>query len=275
MTDFSKYPLSIRKSPVDKRDHKLSLVLPEVVLPRKTNNAATAAPFRDQGAYPRCAGMTAALVKWWQEHKEVGLIDPLAPRFTYDLREDPTEEGMYGRDLMQILKDYGICLEKLAPYESTEPLSLEAFKDAKKRVIDKYALADSLDALKRSLFLNGPQFMCVPVYNYTDRMWKQRPGDILLGGHMMEVLDYDDDRCKLPYQNHWNGWGDKNGRAEMDYADFDLIWEFWCAYDAPTPVDPIPDPEPQPEKRNWFGRWGKWVLLGLLSAGTTLYFLLR
>jgi hypothetical protein len=264
--------LIIKKSPEDERDHLLSYVLPTVELPLKTNNVATAASFRDQGPYPTCAAMTAALVKYWQEYKETGSTKLLSPWFVYILREDTTSEGMTTRDLMKILKNSGICLEDLAPYYEMKPISQEAIDDGKKRVIGGYALADSLTALKTALFLNGPQFMAVPVYNYTERMWYQRPGDEFLGGHLMEILDFDDNRRKLLYQNHWEGFGDINGRAEMDYDDFDMIWEFRSTYDAPTPIDPIPDPipdpepEPVPEKKSWV----KWIVLGILTVGIAI-----
>ena len=265
--DFSRYPLLIKKSPPDSRDWKLSRVLPKVeILPRKTNNRETAAPFRDQGPYPTCAAFTAALVKYWQERKDIGLSELLSPWFVYANREDPNEDGMYMRDLMKILKSEGICLERLAPYSSMGPLSGEAFTEALNHRIENYAHVDSIEILKTALFLNGPQFMAVPVYNYTERMWYQRSGDVLLGGHAMEILDYDDDERVFWYQNHWKGFGDSNGRAKMSYDDYDLIWEFWSSVDAKS----IPDPHPYPEP-SWLDRnWG-YLVAGAMVIGIILF----
>jgi len=112
--------------------------------------------------------------------------------------------------------------------------------------------------------------MAVPVYNYTERMWYRRSGDILLGGHAMEILDYDDDERVFWYQNHWAGFGDSDGRAKMSYDDYNLIWEFWSSVDAKS----IPDPHPYPEP-SWLDRnWG-YLVVGAVVIGIILFIILK
>src|SRR4030042_3855214 len=250
MTDFSKYKLGTIKSPIDERDLRVSaLRLKEVVLPIKTNNKTTMPPFRDQGSQPTCAAMTAALFKYWQENKDVGLTEVLSPQFVYNLREDKNSEGMTNRDLHKILQSKGICLESLYRYGWSKLPSEAAFTNALLYRIKNYVQVDTLQGLKMMLYLNGPCTMAVPVYNYGERMWFQNPGEELLGGHDLCIFDYDDEKQKFRYRNHWAGFGDADGEAEMDYSDFEMIWEFWTSVDLATIVDRPPIPDPEPKKR--------------------------
>ena len=242
--NFSNYPLGVKRSPIDNRDWRLGAVFPKITLPVKTDNRADMPPFFDQGDYPTCAAVTARNFKRWQEKKDDNLLEELSAMYVYNNRSN-SDDGMMNKDLMTILQKKGICREPFYPYGSKDAIPAEADGDAFNFRIKNYGQCESLDALKTALYVSGPCVMAVPVYNYSERMWYQRPGEFLLGGHDMCLVDYNDEIGKLTYFNSWRGFGD-NGYAYMDYDDFYMAWEFWSSVD----MDSFPvDPEPEPDKK--------------------------
>jgi len=272
MKDFSKYKLNLKPSPKDKRDLKVSAVLREIELPPRTNNRTLMFAVRDQMEQGSCAAMAGAGMKEYQEVKDYGLKAYLSPQFIYNSREDPNEEGMYLRDLMKILQNRGVCFEKLYPYLTMKKPSAEALANALNFRIDNYAAIDSMYGLKLALHIKGPCVIAVPVYNYTERMWAQRPGDNFLGGHAMLAVDYDDDTETILIRNSWSEeWGDE-GYCKMSYMDYELMWEAWSSIDAEsaktTTDTPVTTPAPH---EGWFKRWGVWILLGITVVVISLF----
>jgi C1A family cysteine protease len=248
MKDYSQYKLGVIKSPEDKRDYVFSKIYKTVELPRKTNNMDSMFPARDQGSQGSCAAMSGAAMKEWQEIKDVELKEYLSPQFIYNLRANQDSEGMINRDLMKIIQDKGVCLESSYPYGTFRKPSEEVLKQAECFRINNYARIYTLEELKQALFLKGPCVVAIPVYNYTERMWYQNPGDELLGGHDMCVVDYDDDERVLWIRNSWGTEFGLAGYIKMSYDDFNLAWEWWSSVDLPTtypPIDPIDPIEPE------------------------------
>lgn len=259
MKDFSQYKLNVKKSPYDKRDFRFKAIYKEIVLPEKTNNRDILLPVRDQGSQGSCAAMSAAAMKEWQEINDIDLNEYLSPQFVYNNREDTSQEGMTNRDLMKILQNKGICLEKTYPYGSTSKPSDTALREASLFVIKNYARIYSLNELKQALFIKGPCIIAVPVFNYTTRLWYQRPGDEFLGGHDMCVVDYDDVEKVLWIRNSWGTDFGESGYIKMPYEDFELAWEWWgtvdldSVYPPDEPIDPI-----EPEKKCFLLRFLSW-----------------
>lgn len=245
MTEFK---LNVKQSPIDRRDWKVSAIYPKMALPEVVDHVPNMQPIRDQGTQGSCAAMGGAAMKEWQENKDVGLNEYMSPQFIYNNREDLTEEGMYMRDLMEILKEKGDCLEKLFPYGTMGKPSIEVLMNASKYKTLNYASIDTIDDLKISLYTNGPCIIAIPVYNYTERLWFKRPGDTMLGGHAMCVAGYN--KYGFAIRNSWGtGWG-QNGYCLMPYEDFGMQWELWSTCDdtsfEPEPVPPTP---PEPERK--------------------------
>ncbi|HUV85165.1 MAG TPA: C1 family peptidase, partial [Methanosarcinales archaeon] len=174
MKDFSQYKLLVKKSPPDKRDWKAKTIYPKIVLPEKTNNRVLMLAVRDQGNQGSCVAMAGSAMKEWQEVFDWNLESYLSPQFIYNNREDPSEEGMYMRDLMNILRKKGDCFESLYPYGTNKTITKETFDNALNYIIKNYAAVNSVEELKTALYLNGPCVVAVPVYNYTERMWYKR-----------------------------------------------------------------------------------------------------
>ena len=73
------------------------------------------------------------------------------------------DEGMYGRNVMRLLRNIGMCEEKDYPYgkiEHKDNIPAELFEKAKVNVIKSYARIHEIDDLKLSLKRNGPALIC-------------------------------------------------------------------------------------------------------------------
>lgn len=256
--------LVIKKSPFDRRTFKLSRILEVTGLPVKTDNVQYELPVRDQGNLPICAGMAGSADQELNDVQDVGLKEHLSPMFLYNNRKNQNSDGMDNLDLMKIRQKKGTCLDRLYPVGVEEEPSQEAVIDALDHRIGPYAQINTLTELKSILAWGRSVIIAVPVYNFTPRMWYQRPGDVFEGGHDMKAVDYNDETRKILIKNSWGTEFGNGGYIEMDYDDFDLAWEFWTGVDLPSPK-PIPDPEPEPTpepepKKKWF----KWWMLPLL-----------
>jgi hypothetical protein len=249
---MKEYKLNILKSPPDYRDWKVSAIFPKVALPETLDYRSDMLPVRDQGSRGSCAAFASAAMKEWQESKDIGLKEYLSPEFIYANRENPKEEGMYTRDLLEILKEKGVCLESMFPYGTSGMPSVEALMNASKHKISNYAAVHSIDEAKTALFLNGPCLIAFPVYNYTERFWYQYPGQSFLGGHLVLKDGYTKDGFII--RNSWDDdWG-KGGYCIMPFEDFGRQWEIWSSIDAKS-IDPTPSPVPEPKKKGCFGQF--------------------
>ena len=102
-------------------------------------------------------------MKEWQEKTDYGLDEYLSPQFFYNNRFNKYDEdqnndsGMFGRDVMKLLLNVGICLEKNYVYgiEDKQKIPDEIYDEAKLHCI-KICKNKPLEQLKKSLWMNGP-----------------------------------------------------------------------------------------------------------------------
>jgi len=235
-TEFNQNILmnSTIRSPEDSRDWNSESIFDEtfnipLILDLKNNLNKV----RNQGSQGTCAAQTAACMKEWQELKDIKFINYMSPQFIYNNRTNQDSSGMFGRDVMRILSKVGSCSEDMYPYNKVEPkenIDPKFYNEAKNYVIKSYARVNTIDSLKRALYLNGPCYISFPVFNYTTRMWRQRNSDKSLGGHAMTVVGYDKDGFII--RNTWGiQWGD-NGYCTYPYSDWGCHHEVWTTIDA-------------------------------------------
>lgn len=266
MKDLLQYELNIIPSPYDKRDWTLETLYPRIKLPEKLDLRSELLSVRDQGPFGTCAAMAGSCMKEWQEWKDIELRVYFSPMFIYNNRTNPGE-GMYMRELMNILYKMGDCKEVTFKYGTQGTPPGEAYEEAKNFVIKNYASINTIDGLKTALYDAGICVIAVPVYNYTTRMWKPRPSDFLLGGHAMAVAGYTKEGFII--RNSWGyDWGE-DGYCIFPYEDWGLQWEVWTTVDKES--IPEPEPEPVPEDHKWI----IWLIIGLGIMGLFLlwYFL--
>ncbi|MET3211660.1 UNVERIFIED_CONTAM: C1A family cysteine protease [Paenibacillus sp. PvR008] len=250
--------LGLTPSPIDKRDILMSSILPPFIIPSKFE-VKEITPVRDQGHEGTCVGFACAVgMKEWQERdKHVGL----SPRYLYEKtkaadtipdnapRCTPSGDGTFIRKAMDILKGQGVCEESFWRYEECNPGSPQAGADenASKYKIKAYAKLDTLEAMKRSLVVNGPFVIGVTVYDNWRDPEVGRTGEIpmpsgeILGGHALCVVGYDDSTQMFKFKNSWTeGWGDKGfGYFPYQYTEADKRFEAYSATDLIDNVDAL------------------------------------
>ena len=256
------YKLNFTPSPEDNRDYVFSS---ENILnssyPETLDLRNELMPVRDQGTQGTCYAQSAACMKEWHERHNYGFREYFSPQFFYNLRENKydndvtNDEGMYGRDVMRILKEYGICPENMYPYgtiQHKDDIPEGIYNEAKFNIISAYARVYSIEDLKVSLFLNGPALVGFPVYNYTGQMWKQRDNESFKGGHAMTIVGYNDEGFII--RNSWSEFWNGNGYTTYYYEDWGAHWEIWSCVDKdnilpPNEYEPLayePEAEAQP-----------------------------
>lgn len=231
-----KFELNVKPSPIDTRDWVSETVLPSkrsISAPKTLDLRDQLQRVRDQGNQGSCAAQTAACMKEYQEKLDVGINEYMSPQFVYNNRSGYPESGMYGRDVMKILRNVGCCTEKSYPYgtiESKDDIGDEVYEEAQKYVIGSYAQVNTVDGLKVALCTNGPCYVSFPVYNYSKTFWKPEDGDEMEGGHAVTIVGYNKDGFII--RNSWGTtWGDK-GYTVYPYDHFGMHWEIWTTVDS-------------------------------------------
>lgn len=230
------FVLNVNRSPIDKRDFRAEAIYPDnITLPDEIDLRPFLQPVVNQGSQGTCSAQVAACIKEYQEwalQKLAGVDDKMSAQFVYNLREEPGEMGMTPRETMKILAKSGICREALYPYgtqELPDAIPQDAYDDAKNFIIEAYAQISTIEALKKALYQDGVCYICFPVYNETNRMWKARQGETDKGGHAMAVVGYN--KQGFIIRNSWGKeWGD-NGYTIYPYEDWGAHWEIWTTVD--------------------------------------------
>ena len=107
------YICNLKKSPKDNRDFifasKSKNDLPEIV-----DYRLELQPIRNQGKQGTCYAQSTACMKEWQEKKDNNFNEYMSPQFFYNNRSNKyddnpnNDDGMYGRDVMKLIKNIGI-----------------------------------------------------------------------------------------------------------------------------------------------------------------------
>lgn len=231
--DTSKYILNLQKSPYDSRDFIVESVYPDAVtLPEEWDLRPQMRFVRDQGTQGTCSAQAAAAMKEWQESMDVQFNEMMSPQFVYNLRQNQGESGMWPRDTMDILYKIGIVPEKDYHYGTFDPISDELKQKAANYKIEGYAQVNTIDALKKALFMNGPAYIAFPVYR-CDKLDFWNPdhvGQQILGGHATTCVGYLKD-CFI-IRNSWSeAWG-INGHCYYYFSQFGMHWEIWTSIDS-------------------------------------------
>jgi len=254
LTDISCMILNVTQSPEDNRDliftssSEIKLIL---------DYRGELLSVRNQGTQGTCYAFSAACMKEWQEKKDYGLNEYLSPQFFYNNREnlydenDKNNDGMFGRNVMKLLKEIGICSEQQYPYgliQTRDKIDSGCYLKAFRNKIVGYAKITTLENMKRSLNKNGPCLISFPVYNYTKQLWKQQDNETMIGGHAMTIVGYLED-CFI-IRNSWGPyWGDA-GYCYYYFTDWGAHWEAWTTIDN-VESDYVPSPpEPEPKDLN-------------------------
>ncbi len=228
-----KYSFNALVSPPDIRDYKAKyLIVSEINIPETYDLRKYLLPIRDQGVEGSCVSEACMAIKEYQEYKNVGFNDYFSVQFFYNNRQPQNVEGMIIRNALNDLRKNGVIPEEEYPYgkiESSEVLNLhtEFFEQAKNYLVSSYVSIDTIEELKKSILLNGPCMIVVPVYNQNNNMWIGSGNTI--GNHAMAVVGWD--KNGFIVRNSWGEeWGDK-GYTNFPYSDWGKQNEVWTIVD--------------------------------------------
>jgi C1A family cysteine protease len=230
---------------------------------------------RNQQNRGTCVAFACTAVREYLLGEETSAQGDLSEQFLYwncKQRDGYAGSGTWIRVGMEALKDDGICVESVWPYnpdpipgnEGQGPPPADALNTADDYRVDASAKlrARWVDDLRQRLADGLPVAFAVPVYTYwfTDPI--RRTGDIRLplstdnkeGGHAMCMVGYEDDD-DVPgggyfyVRNSWGeSWGGESplgaGHARIPYAYMEQYAS--SAYVAHVEKDEEPEPEPEP-----------------------------
>jgi hypothetical protein len=226
--------LSTLKSPEDGRDYIMETIISyNKPLPSVFDMRNKLKPIRNQGSMGTCAAMTGACIKEYQERTNINFRNYFSAMFIYNNRSNQETDGMYGRDVMKILANKGICPEKDMKYGTImKPSEIpeHIYDICLNYKIKAYARINTIDGLKKSLILYGPCYIAFPCYSKNINMWKPLfRGQQYNGGHAMTIVGYNYEGFIL--RNSWGvKWGDR-GYCIYPYKDFGHHWEIWTLLD--------------------------------------------
>lgn len=238
------YICNLKKSLPDDRDYIFSSN--NLNIPKTLDMRPNLQPIRDQGNQGTCYAQSTACMKEWQEKKDNGFDEYFSPQFFYNNRPNKyddnsnNDEGMYGRDVMKLIKTIGICRENSYPYgkiEDKSEISDNIYQEAKEYTIKSYYRINTMYDLKESLYRNGPCLIAFPVYNYGNNFWI-KTNENHKGGHAVVLVGYNKDGFIV--RNSWGKkWGNQ-GYSIYEYKDWGCHWEIWTTIDIDNDIDYIP-----------------------------------
>lgn len=199
---------------------------------------------KDQGQTGACVAYSGASIMEYIQKKFNGTNYDFSPHFIYDQRNDLKVEGMYLINLIEILKNQGICYND----------DYQIFKSAtqndigiKEKILSKAKnwtvfdgifkgntifsgefISKDVTLIKSALVENGPCLVVLPVYNYTSTFWKKIGSQNLIGYHCVVIIGYDSNGFIL--RNSWGSKWNNDGHTLLSYSDFDSIIELWSIY---------------------------------------------
>ena len=188
---------------------------------------------RDQGERGTCAAFAAAAIKEIQENRDNGFIGYMSPEFIYYHRQNKPGNGMYGRNVFQILQKIGSVPESMYPYKTNvdEPLqapSKKLYRYAAQFRIANFARVTTIDGLKRALLEMGPCYLLLPLFSTGPTFWCDDESKCR-GGHAVTVIGYTTEGFII--RNSWGEEWNSDGHIIFPYADWGAQWECWVTID--------------------------------------------
>lgn len=239
-----------KRDPEDKRDWKFKALLKHVALdeiPNKVDLSPNLSPVEDQENIGSCTANAAVgameYLEWqktqkrWACFKKFRDLSRLFVYYNTRLIEGTADfdSGATIRNTIKSLGQYGVCDERLWPYETDKwddrPTDTCYEKGANRKIKDYYR-ADTLDDILQALALGFPVSFGAMIFEpfMSGIVRLPKPDDRSMGGHAMLIVGYDRDDKKVLVRNSWGTkWG--NGgycRFPFEYiADTGLCGDFW------------------------------------------------
>lgn len=257
--DYRTIPLGAIKSPEDKRDYTLATLSIAIQDAFPSDfRIPYDHPIKNQGAVGSCCAHSITYCREITEEKQLGRYTQFSVGFVYGMREvgDYQGVGMYPRQALKAMQDYGICEYSAFP-ENVEwpqvqtdltPIKDALLKNAYPHRITSYLSLDlsQPNEIKTALMNLGPVTIMIPVYPSFYNINKANPicpipnttTEKLIGLHEVTCLGWRGDDTWIVLNSWGDQWGD-NGYFYLPITS-NLIQEAWSITDN---VFPSPGPK--------------------------------
>jgi hypothetical protein len=170
----------------------------------------------DQGSKQTCVPHSiSAFVDWFNGVN--GINKDMSIDWIYDCREDKNADGMSLKEALKYIKRVGYITtqnyKNIKKGETPEPDK-----------INMYGVLGSAFAMQRSLLVNGPFILALPVYDSSrSDFWN---GSKFEGGHAVACVGYDE--YGLIIRNSWGTMWGAGGYCTLPYEQVNKIYEAWA-----------------------------------------------
>lgn len=203
-------------SKLDGTEIKIDDILENVDIPNEYSYVMYLPNVHDQGSKQTCVPHSiSAFVDWFNGVN--GINKDMSIDWIYDCREDKNADGMSLKEALKYIKRVGYITtqnyKNIKKGETPEPDK-----------INMYGVLGSAFAMQRSLLVNGPFILALPVYdsNRCD-FWN---GSNFEGGHAVACVGYDEEG--LIIRNSWGTQWGLNGYCTLPYSQLNKIYEAWA-----------------------------------------------
>ena len=191
-------------------------VLENMDIPNKYSYVDFLPKVYNQGNDQTCVPHAISAFIYW--YNGVNNIDKdMSIDWIYDCRENKNADGMSMKEALKYIRNVGYTTK-------------QGYKEIKKGnspsldKINMYGMLKSEFAMQRSLLVNGPFILALPVYdsNRPD-FWN---GNNFEGGHAVACVGYDKDG--LIIRNSWGRMWGSDGYCKLPYSDLYKMYEAWA-----------------------------------------------
>lgn len=191
-------------------------VLDTMDIPNEYNYISYLPDAYDQGSRPTCVPHAiSAFVDWYNGVN--GIDKDMSIDWIYDCRENKDADGMTLKEALKYIKKVGYT-------------SKQDYKDIRKGEspeldqINMYGMLRSIFAMQRSLLINGPFILALPVYDSSrSDFWN---GSNFEGGHAVACVGYDEQG--LIIRNSWGPLWGSGGYCTLPYSQLGKMYEAWA-----------------------------------------------
>jgi len=265
--DYKSIPLNgVVPSPHDPRDYTITRLVPKLNVFPDEFQIPYNHEIKNQVQINSCVAHSLSYVLEIDQEKKTKNYTKLSPGFVYGMREigDYEGSGMYPRQALKEIKDFGICSWDVFPYNEEWPYIKtlvdqnkdKIIKDAESRKISAYAQVTTVDDIRSALMQLGPVTICFKIcpsfyqINSSNPVFTPPSGtESILGYHEMTITSWKIYNGKPVFVvlNSWGkDWGNGNGYFYLPFSVLDTqsyyLVEAWSATDLPIQPQPNPDP---------------------------------
>lgn len=191
-------------------------VLDTMDIPNEYNYIAYLPDAYDQGSISTCVPHAiSAFVDWYNGVN--GIDKDMSIDWIYDCRENKDADGMTLKEALKYIRKVGYTTKK-------------DYKDIRKGEspeldqINMYGMLKSIFAMQRSLLINGPFVLALPVYDSSrSDFWN---GSNFEGGHAVACVGYNE--YGLIIRNSWGSLWGEGGYCTLPYSQLNKIYEAWA-----------------------------------------------